>query len=83
MRVTWYIGNDVWLHNLLSGGFYVKTDDGFSVIKDARLGYNALRVDWEETDPPLVEDRIEIMNNMLLATEVRYNDMKDRHGTTV
>jgi len=83
VKVTWYISADAWLQGILCGQFRVEERDNFSVVRDALHGYNALRVDWDETDPPLVKDRIEIMNNMLLAVEVRYNDMKDKHGTTV
>lgn len=83
MKVTWYISADAWLHNLLGGQFRIDGRDNFSVVRDTLVGYNALRVDWDETDPPLVKDRIEIMNNMRLAVEVRYNDMKDKYDTTV
>ena len=84
MKVTWYISADARLpQGILCGHFRIDGRDNFSVVRDALLGYNMLRVDWDETDPPLVKDRIEIMNNMLLAVEVRYNDMKDKHGTTV
>ena len=81
--MRWYIGPDVWPHRVLNGKFRIEMREGYSVIKDALIGFNVLGAEWDETDPPGTKDRYEIMQTMLLAAEVRFNEMKDKYGTTI
>lgn len=77
MRVTWYLDSSN--AYLLSGDFYTVLIDAhatytYGVVRDTQHGFNIVRVDFDTTLPQ--EEWEPFLNTLMLAAEVRYNDIK-------
>lgn len=90
MKLYWLFPDMTSPYPLLSGDFYVTHQTNshgplpsYSVVRDRMRGYNVLRVDWTQDDPVTDIERDAIMETLLKAAEIKYEQLKEAHGTTV
>lgn len=77
MKASWQWPTEVTFKNLLAGDFYIYHLVNYSVVRDRKKGWNAVRIDFE---PEVTTDvRETVMQNYLAAAEIKYHQLKEQN----